>query len=407
MPLSTLPNHPQRVLSGMRPTGALHLGHYHGVLKNWLKLQNEYECYFFVADWHALTTHYEEPHILEQSVWEMVIDWLAVGINPGLATLFIQSRVPEHAELHLLLSMITPLGWLERVPSYKDQQEKLKERDLATYGFLGYPLLQSADILVYKAGRVPVGEDQVAHVELTREVARRFNHLYGREPGFQDKAETAIKKMGKKTAKLYNELRRKYQEQGDDEALATGHALVDDQANLTMGDKERLVGYLDGGGRIILPEPDALLTPASRMPGLDGQKMSKSYGNTISLREDPDQIADKLRKMPTDPARVRRTDPGDPQKCPVWNLHQVYSNDEVRSWVLEGCRTAGIGCLDCKAPLVEAVQAELAPIQERAREYEADRGLVRNIINDGTSRARDVARQTLAEVRQVMGLEYR
>lgn len=405
--MSTLPNHPQRVLSGMRPTGALHLGHYHGVLKNWLKLQNEYECYFFVADWHALTTHYEEPHILEQSVWEMVIDWLAVGINPGLATLFIQSRVPEHAELHLLLSMITPLGWLERVPSYKDQQEKLKERDLATYGFLGYPLLQSADILVYKAGRVPVGEDQVAHVELTREVARRFNHLYGREPGFQDKAETAIKKMGKKTAKLYNELRRKYQEQGDDEALATGHALVDDQANLTMGDKERLVGYLEGGGRIILPEPDALLTPASRMPGLDGQKMSKSYGNTISLREDPDQIADKLRKMPTDPARVRRTDPGDPQKCPVWNLHQVYSNDEVRSWVLEGCRTAGIGCLDCKAPLVEAVQAELAPIQERAREYEADRGLVRNIINDGTSRARDVARQTLAEVRQVMGLEYR
>ena len=405
--MSTLPNQQQRVLSGMRPTGALHLGHYHGVLKNWLKLQHEYECYFFVADWHALTTHYEEPEILEQSVWEMVIDWLAVGINPASATLFIQSRVPEHAELHLLLSMITPLGWLERVPSYKDQQEKLRERDLATYGFLGYPLLQSADILVYKAGLVPVGEDQVAHVELTREVARRFNHLYGREPGFEEKVDAAIKKMGKKNAKLYNELRRKYQEQGDDEALATGQALVENQANLTLGDKERLVGHLEGSGRIILPEPDALLTPASKMPGLDGQKMSKSYGNTISLREDLDQVGDKLRKMPTDPARVRRTDPGDPQKCPVWNLHQVYSDDEVRNWVLEGCRTAGIGCLDCKAPLVEAVQAELAPIQERAREYEADPGVVRNIINEGTSRARDVARQTLAEVRQVIGLEYR
>ena len=300
--MSSLPNQRQRVLSGMRPTGALHLGHYHGVLKNWIKLQHEYECYFFVADWHALTTHYEDPQILEQSVWDMVIDWLAVGVNPGSATLFIQSRVPEHAELHLLLSMITPLGWLERVPSYKDQQEKLKERDLATYGFLGYPLLQSADILMYKAGMVPVGEDQVAHVEMTREVARRFNHIYGREAGFEDKVEAAIKKMGKKNAKLYNELRRKYQEQGDDEALQTGQALLENQQNITLGDKERLLGYLEGSGRIILPEPDALLTPASKMPGLDGQKMSKSYANTISLREDPHQVAEKLRTMPTDPA---------------------------------------------------------------------------------------------------------
>lgn len=405
--LSSLPNQQQRVLSGMRPTGALHLGHYHGVLKNWLRLQHEYECYFFVADWHALTTHYEDPQILEQSVWEMVIDWLAVGVNPGSATLFIQSRIQEHAELHLLLSMITPLGWLERVPSYKDQQENLKERDLATYGFLGYPLLQSADILVYKAGLVPVGEDQVAHVELTREVARRFNHLYGREPDFEARAEAAIMKMGKKNAKLYKELRRKYQEQGDDEALATGHALVENQQNITLGDKERLYGFLEGGGRIILPEPDALLTPTSKMPGLDGQKMSKSYGNTISLREDPEQVADKLRKMPTDPARVRRTDPGDPEKCPVWKLHQVYSTDEVRTWVQEGCCTAGIGCLECKAPLIESVKAELAPIQERAKQYEGDLDLVRNIINEGTSRARDIARQTLVEVRQAIGLEYR
>ncbi len=405
--MNTLPNQPPRVLSGMRPTGALHLGHYHGVLKNWVRLQHEYECYFFVADWHALTTHYEDPQIIAPSVWEMVIDWLAVGVNPGSATLFLQSKVMEHAELHLLLSMMTPLGWLERVPSYKDQQEKLRDRDLATYGFLGYPLLQSADILIYKAGLVPVGEDQVAHVELTREVARRFNHLYGREPGFEEKAEAAIRKMGKKNAKLYNSLRRKYQEQGDEEALATARALLEGQQNLTLGDKERLFGYLEGGGRIILPEPEALLTPASKMPGLDGQKMSKSYGNTIALREDIDQIADKIRKMPTDPARIRRTDPGNPENCPVWKLHQVYSDEETRQWVREGCTTAGIGCLDCKAPVIEAVRAELEPIQERAREYEQDPGLVRNIINEGNEKARDVARQTMIEVRQAMGLEYR
>ena len=397
----------QRELSGMRPTGALHLGHYHGVLKNWLKLQHEYECFFFVADWHALTTHYEEPDILDKSVWDMVIDWLAVGVNPGSATMFIQSRVPEHAELHLLLSMMTPLGWLERVPSYKDQQEKLRERDLATYGFLGYPLLQSADILVYKAGLVPVGEDQVAHVELTREVARRFNHLYGREPGFQDNAEAAIKKMGKKNAKLYNSLRKSFQEKGDIEALKTARALLDEQANITLGDKERLFGYLEGSGRIILPEPESLLTPASKMPGLDGQKMSKSYNNTISLREDPASVEQKLRKMPTDTNRVRRDDPGDPEKCPVWKLHQVYSDEDTQQWVQEGCKSAGIGCLDCKGPIIDAVQAELAPIRERAREYEENIGLVRNIINEGCDKARDVARQTLSEVRQVMGLEYR
>ena len=405
--MTSLPNQSARVVSGMRPTGALHLGHYHGVLKNWLKLQHEYECFFFVADWHALTTHYDDPAIIEASVWDMVIDWLAVGINPGSAGIFIQSRVREHAELHLLLSMITPLGWLERVPSYKDQQEKLKEKDLATYGFLGYPLLQSADILIYRATQVPVGEDQVAHVELTREVARRFNHLYGREPGFEDKAAAAIKKMGKKNAKLYTELRRKYQEQGDDEAIATARALLEEQQNITLGDKERLFGYLEGGGRIILPEPDALLTPASKMPGLDGQKMSKSYHNTISLREDPLQIEQKLRKMPTDTNRVRRNDPGEPEKCPVWSLHQVYSDDETKSWVQQGCRSAGIGCLDCKGPIIDAILKELAPIRERAVEYEADRSLVRNIISEGCDKARDVARQTMTEVRQAMGLDYR
>ncbi len=396
-----------RVLSGMRPTGALHLGHYHGVLKNWLQLQHEYQCFFFVADWHALTTHYDDLSNLENSVWDMIIDWLAVGVTPGSATLFIQSQVPEHAELHLLLSMITPLSWLERVPSYKDQQEKLKERDLANYGFLGYPVLQSADILMYKAGRVPVGEDQVAHVELTREIARRFNHIYGREADFAEKAEAAMKKMGKKNAKLYKELRKKFQEQGDDDALSTAQALLDSQQNITVGDKERLFGFLEGSSRIILPEPEAMLTKASKMPGLDGQKMSKSYNNTISLRDNPDDIEKKLRTMPTDPARVRKTDPGTPEKCPVWNLHQVYSDDKTLEWVQQGCTSAGMGCLECKAPVIEAVLEELAPIRERAKEYEDDRSLVRNLINEGNEKAREVARETLNEVRQAMNLSYR
>ena len=393
-----------RVLSGMRPTGRLHLGHYHGVLKNWLALQHEYECFFFVADWHALTTHYDNPTQIPESIREMLIDWLAAGINPGSATLFVQSRVPEHAELHLLLSMITPLGWLERVPSYKDQQERLKEKDLATYGFLGYPLLQSADILIYKAGQVPVGEDQVAHVELTREIARRFNHIYGRELGFAEKAEEAKRKMGKKNAKLFDQLKRAYQEQGDGEALAVARALLEGQANLTVADRERLFGFLEGGGRVILPEPTPLLTKASKMPGLDGQKMSKSYGNTIALRDEPADVEKALRTMPTDPARVRRTDPGDPEKCPVWQFHLVYSNEEVREWVQQGCRTAGIGCLDCKRPIIDAVLVELAPMRERVREYTAQPELVRNVLNDGCERARAVARETMEEVRHAMSL---
>ncbi len=402
-----LPGHPQRVVSGMRATGALHLGHYHGVLKNWIKLQHEYECFFFAADWHALTTHYETPEIIEQSVFDMVIDWLAAGVDPESADIFIQSRVKAHAELHILLSMITPLGWLERVPTYKDQQAALRDKDLATYGFLGYPLLQSADILVYRAGLVPVGEDQVAHVELTREIARRFNHLYGREPGFEKKTEDAIKKLGKKGAKLYRQMRTAYVEQGDHEALEKARILLDKQQNISIGDRERLYGYLEGGGKIILPEPAELLTHASRMPGLDGQKMSKSYNNTISLREDPAVVEKKLRTMPTDPARVRRNDPGDPQKCPVWPFHEVYSDDKTRKWVQEGCKSAAIGCLDCKKPVIEAVLAELEPMQKRAAEYSADPSMVKNIIDDGCKRAALVAEETMTEVREVMGLDYR
>ncbi|MDX1692528.1 MAG: tryptophan--tRNA ligase [Ketobacteraceae bacterium] len=397
----------QRVLSGMRPTGALHLGHYHGVLQNWVKLQHEYECFLFVADWHALTTHYEDPRVIEESVWDMVIDWLAAGINPGSVTLFIQSRVPEHAELHLLLSMMTPLGWLERVPTYKDQQEQLKEKDLATYGFLGYPLLQSADILIYRAGHVPVGADQVAHVEMTREIARRFNHLYGREPGFEQIVEQAIAKMGKKNAKLYRKLLKQFQEKGDEEALQTAHALVRDQQNITLLDKERLHGFIEGSGKVILPEPQSMLTPASKMPGLDGRKMSKSYNNTISMRESPAAVDEKIRTMPTDPARVRRTDPGDPEKCPVWQWHQVYSDDDTLAWVKQGCTSAGIGCLDCKKPLIKSVQDELDPINQRAQDYLRNPDLVKSIVAEGCEKAREAAKQTLEEVRDAMGLAYR
>ena len=397
----------QRVLSGMRPTGLLHLGHYHGVLKNWIELQHSYECFFFVADWHALTTHYENPSIIAQSSVDMVIDWLAAGVNPGSSTIFIQSRVPEHAELHTLLSMITPLGWLERVPSYKDQQEKLRDRDLATYGFLGYPLLQSADILIYKAGRVPVGEDQVAHVELTREVARRFNHLYGKDADFEEKALVAIRKMGKKNSKIYNNLLKRYQEQGDSEALSVGYALLDSQQNISLGDRERLLGYLEGGGRIILPEPISMLTRSSKMPGLDGQKMSKSYNNTLSLRETPEQIEKKIKTMPTDPARVRRTDPGTPEKCPVWELHQVYSTEDLKMSIIEGCTTAAIGCIDCKKHIIDSVTAELLPMQRRAKDYMNDLSAVENIINEGCESARDVARDTMEEVRKAMGLTLR
>ena len=395
-----------RVLSGMRPTGALHLGHYHGVLKNWVKLQHEYECLFFIADWHALTTHYDSPEIIEDNVWDMVIDWLAAGVDPAQATLFIQSKVPEHAELHLLLSMMTPLGWLERVPTYKDQQEKLSEKDLSTYGFLGYPLLQSADILIYRANQVPVGEDQVPHRELTREVARRFNHLYGREPGFEQKAIDAVKKLGSKRARLYHEFRTKFQEQGDEAALEGAKALLQETQNLAMIDRERLFGYLEGGGKMILAEPEALLTAASRMPGLDGQKMSKSYNNTITLREDADSVVKKIRTMPTDPARVRRTDRGDPDKCPVWQLHQIYSSESTKQWAREGCTTAGIGCLDCKQPVIEGVLDELAPMRERATMYLEDRTLVRNIIADGCEKARRMAQDTMRDVRDVMGLGY-
>jgi len=394
----------KRVLSGMRPTGQLHLGNYHGALKNWLELQYQYQCFFFVADWHALTTGYDDTSRLPEQTHEMVIDWLAAGIDPGVATLFVQSHVPEHAELHLLLSMITPLGWLERVPSYKDQQEALKEKDLATYGFLGYPLLQSADILLYRAYGVPVGEDQVAHVEITREIARRFNHLYGREPDFETKVEKAIKGLGGKNATLYRQLRRKFQESGDSTALEKARALIDSNTRLTVADRERLLGFLDGDSVAILPEPQVLLTRTPKLPGLDGRKMSKSYGNTIGLREDPDQVANKLKTMQTDPARVRRTDPGDPDKCPVFDLHNVYSDDKTREWAAAGCRSAGIGCLECKKPLIERVVEDIQAMRKRAQEFVDNPDVVRTILAEGSEKAREAARETLDDVRRAMHL---
>ncbi|MHA6493841.1 tryptophan--tRNA ligase [Pseudomonas borbori] len=397
----------RRVLSGMRPSGQLHIGHYHGVLKNWIRLQHTYECFFCIVDWHALTTDYAEVGQISENVMDMAVDWLAAGVSPSSATLFIQSQVPEHAELHLLLSMICPVSWLERVPSYKEQQEQAHGKDLGTFGFLGYPLLQAADILIYRAGVVPVGGDQLAHIEFAREVARRFNHLYGREPGFESKAEAAIVKLGKKTAALYTNLRRAFQEQGDVEALETARALLKDQQTITLGDKERLFGYLEGGGKVLLPEPQPLLGEAPKILGLDGRKMAKSNHNAIFLRDRPDDIEEKIKRMPTDPARVHRTDPGEPQRCPVWSLHQLYSSEQTRAWAEEGCRSAGIGCLECKAPLIEAVQQELIPLQARAADYQDNPDLVRRILAEGAEHARVEARETLTEVRHALGLNYR
>jgi tryptophanyl-tRNA synthetase len=390
----------------MRPTGRMHIGHYHGALRNWVRLQEEYECLYFVADWHALTTHYEEPGEIVQSAWEMVIDWLAAGLDPNRSTIFIQSRVPEHAELSLLLGMITPVGWLERVPTYKDQQQKLADRDLSTFGFLGYPLMQGADILIYRANLVPVGEDQVSHLELVRELARRFNFIYGREPGFEEKAKAAVKKLGSKKAKRYDALRTAFQEKGDDAALAEAKELLEETQNLSLGDRERLFGYLEGARRVILPEPQPLLTETPKVPGLDGQKMSKSYGNAILMREDPAEVTRKVRTMQTDPARMRRTDPGNPENCPVWPLHQIYSDQATREWVVQGCTTAGIGCLDCKQPVIDAIIREQQPFIERAQRYVDDPQLVRNIVADGCERARALAEETMREVRGAMGLDY-
>lgn len=398
-----------RVLSGMRPTGALHLGHYHGALKNWVRLQHEYDCFYFVADWHALTTHYEERGVIEKTVYDMVIDWLAAGIDPEKATIFIQSRLPEHAELFTLLAMGTPLSWLERMPTYKDQIDKLKDRDLATYGFLGYPLLQAADILIYKASFVPVGEDQAPHVEITREVARRFNHLYGRAANHDQQVAAALAKLSKDDARYIERQRKAYGQDGSTEALGRGESVVRkarEAATLDNDDAELLLGHLKGSGKSVLTEPAVLLTETSKLPGLDGDKMSKSRGNTIAMRDEPAVVTTKVRRMPTDPQRVRRTDPGDPARCPVWQFHRVYSDAPTQAWVQQGCTTAGIGCLDCKQPVIDAILREQQPWRERAEAYLANPKQIHWIVEMGTERARTVARQTMKDVREAMGLNY-
>ncbi|MBS0449320.1 MAG: tryptophan--tRNA ligase [Proteobacteria bacterium] len=326
-----------RVVSGMRPTGALHLGHYHGALKNWVRLQDDHDCHFFVADWHALTTHYRDHAGLSAQVYDMVVDWLAAGIDPDRTTLFIQSRLPEHAELFTLLAMTTPLAWLERLPTYKDARAADASRRLATYGFLGYPLLQAADILIYRASFVPVGADQAPHVEVAREIARRFNHVHG---------------------------------------------------------------------AAVLREPAMLTTDVAVLPGLDGRKMSKSRGNAIAMREAPDETTKKLRRMPTDPQRVHRSDPGDPARCPVWPLHEVYSDDATRAWADSGCRRGAIGCLDCKQPLIDAIVQQQAGWRERAERYLANPKQVEWIVELGTERARAAAKATMRDVRSAVGLGH-
>jgi len=331
----------KRVLSGMRPTGKLHLGNYVGALQNWVGMQDQYECYFCVVDWHALTTDYADTSMVKENSLEVVFDWLAAGLDPAKSVIFMQSHVQAHAELHLLLSMITPLGWLERVPTYKEQRENIKDKDLGTYGFLGYPVLQAADILVYKANVVPVGEDQVAHIELTREIARRFNGFYG-------------------TAKP------------------------------------------------VFPEPQSLLTPAPKLPGTDGRKMSKSYGNTIMLADPEPVVRQKLKTMVTDPARVRRSDPGNPDVCPVGDLHKIFSSKETLAKVNEGCRSAGIGCIECKGWAADALLQLLSPMQERRRKFEESPKLAWDILEAGTKRARQTSGETMDDVRTAMGmsLEY-
>jgi tryptophanyl-tRNA synthetase len=334
----------------------------------------------------------------------MVIDWLAAGLDPERVAIFVQSQVPEHAELHLLLSMITPLPWLERVPTYKDQQLQLKDKDLATYGFLGYPLLQSADILIYRPSFVPVGEDQVAHVEITREVARRFNRIFGRDPKFAGSVKEALRRLPGELREKLQALRRAFQEGGDAAALADARQIVATGPRLSADERRLLLAWLEGDHHQLLPEPQVLLTPSPKVPGLDGRKMSKSYGNTIGLTEAPESITRKIRGMQTDPARVRRTDPGDPAKCPVWDLHGLYSSEETRAWVHQGCRSAGIGCLDCKQPVIDAIVADATAMRERAAPYVANPQRVREILEAGAARARATAAATMQGVRGAMNL---
>ena len=399
-------NH-SRVFSAMRPISRLHLGHYHGALKNWIKLQYEHDCFFMIADLHALTTNYANTKDIEKSIHNMVIDWLACGVDPSQSAIFIQSQVPQHAQMHLLLSMITPLSWLERELLDKEQHiDKLSFIDQDSYGVLGYPLLQCADILLYATRFVPITEDQVSRIELTREIARRFNHIYGRELGFEEKARVAMKKLGSKKAELYEGLLTAYQQEGDDEALDKARYLLADAVNLSLRERERLFAFLENKSKVILKEPLELISDSTLLAGLDGQKMSKSTNNTILLREDINSITKKIRSMPTDPARVRRLDSGNPEKCPVWQLHKVYADVTTKKWVQHGCVSASIGCLDCKGPLIENIYAEQLQFFERAKPFQNDYNLITNILADGAEKAAEIAEETLLEVKDAMNINY-
>ena len=395
-----------RVLSGMRPTGRMHIGHYHGALKNWVRLQEEYECLYFAADWHALTTHYDDAG---EHRGDRRGRCSSTGSPPGSiprARRCSSSRAClEHAELTLLLGMMTPVGWLERVPTYKDQQQKLADRDLSTYGFLGYPVMQGADILIYRANMVPVGEDQVSHVELVRELARRFNHIYGREPGFEEKAKAASRSSAPRRRSATTSCARRSRRRATTQALEAARELLNDTQNLSLGDRERLFGYLEGSRRVILPEPRGAADRQRRRCRASTARRCRSRTATRSScarirRRSPK----KIRTMQTDPARVRRTDPGNPENCPVWPLHQIYSTEDTREWVVKGCTTAGIGCLECKQPVIDAIIKEQEPIIERAQKYLDDPTLVRNIVADGCERARKLAEETMRDVREAMGL---
>ena len=388
----------KRVLSGMRPTGRLHIGHYFGALKNWIEMQEKFECFYFVADWHALTSDYADSSLIAQNTLEIGIDWLAAGLDPAKATFFVQSQVPEHAELHLLLSMVTPLGWLERVPTYKEQLDNIKDKNLHTYGFLGYPVLQSADIVMYDADLVPVGEDQVAHVELTREIVRRFNYFNGGklQPGLSQAdqwkaAEIVIPKLppgyfeGGVKGDFSNLMADARSEMGLEAYL---QALRSNPKYFTNPD--------------ILREPEAMLTTTPRIPGTDGRKMSKSYGNAISFTEEDDAIRKKTRVMVTDPARKRRTDPGNPDVCPVYDWHKLFSPQQTLDWAAQGCRTAGIGCIECKEAMAENLIKWIAPVRARRRQYEEQPERVQEILAEGSVQARKTAVQTMSRVRNAV-----
>ena len=389
----------------MRPTGKLHLGNYHGALKNWVDLQSKYDCYFFVADWHALTTAYDETQSIEDFTREMVIDWLAAGLSPDQCTIFVQSKIPEHAELHLFLSMITPLPWLERVPTYKATIEGMQGKDLATYGFLGYPVLQAADILMYRAERVPVGMDQAPHVEMCREIARRFNEIYGRGSDFDERIEALISCQTTEFSKGFRKSHRGYREDGRTDALEAGLALLAENASLSQHQSDMLEGFLRGTGRTILLEPRTLSTETPILTGLDGRKQSKSYGNTIALREDPDDLTHKISRMQTDPARVRLKDPGEPKKCPVFTWHEIYLDEAQIDWTVNGCRTGSIGCRDCKQQLIDALLVEQTDFHERAQPFEESPERVDQILEEGSAKARVIAKETMSDVRAAIGIK--